>query len=346
MTGDRVPLIDIAPWRNGGADGRRAVARAVDAACRDTGFFTVAGHGVPEALVAETRAASAAFFALPEDEKLASAPPPERKLPRGFSPLGNRSLSYTREVEAPPDLQESFAVGPVAPRKTGAGDNAIVQGFHAANIWPARPAGFEATVSEYVAAMGGLAGTIMSIFAAALGIGEDFFDDKIDRDPSVLRLTHYPAQEKPPLPGQLRSGEHTDYGSLTILRGDDVPGGLQVRRRDGSWTDLHPAPGSFVCNLGDMMMRWTNDYWVSTPHRVVNPPREFAGLDRISLVFFHMPNHDAEIACIDRRLAPGEAPNYSPINCADYFAAKYLRSEVQELDVDTASGTAGAGRGG
>ena len=346
MTGDRVPLIDIAPWRNGGADGRRAVAWAVDAACRDTGFFTVAGHGVPEALVAETRAASAAFFALPEDEKLASAPPPERKLPRGFSPLGNRSLSYTREVEAPPDLQESFAVGPVAPRKTGAGDNAIVQGFHAPNIWPARPAGFEATVSEYVAAMGGLAGTIMSIFAAALGVEEDFFADKIDRDPSVLRLTHYPAQEKPPLPGQLRSGEHTDYGSLTILRGDDVPGGLQVRRRDGSWTDLHPAPGSFVCNLGDMMMRWTNDYWVSTPHRVVNPPREHAGLDRISLVFFHMPNHDAEIACIDRRLAPGEAPNYPPINCADYFAAKYLRSEVQELDVDTASGTAGAGRGG
>lgn len=344
MEEDRVPLIDIAPWRLGGAEDKAAVAEAVDGACRDTGFFTVAGHGVPEALVAATRAASAAFFALPEDEKLASAPPPERKLPRGFSPVGNRSLSYTREVEAPPDLQESFAVGPVAPRETGAGDNAIVRGFHAPNIWPVRPDGFGDTVSAYVAAMGELAGTIMSIFANALGIEEDFFDDKIDRDPSVLRLTHYPAQPEPPRPGQLRSGEHTDYGSLTILRGDDVPGGLQVRRRDGSWTDVHPAPGSFVCNLGDMMMRWTNDYWVSTPHRVVNPPREYAGLDRISLVFFHMPNHDAEIACIDRRLAPGEAPNYPPIACADYFAAKYLRSEVQELDVDTATGTAGAGR--
>lgn len=141
MEEDRVPLIDIAPWRLGGAEDKAAVAEAVDAACRDTGFFTVAGHGVPEALVAATRATSAAFFALPEDEKLASAPPPERKLPRGFSPVGNRSLSYTREVEAPPDLQESFAVGPVAARETGAGDNAIVQGFHAANIWPGRPAG-------------------------------------------------------------------------------------------------------------------------------------------------------------------------------------------------------------
>ena len=140
MGEDRVPLIDIAPWRLGGAEDKAAVAEAVDAACRDTGFFTVAGHGVPEALVAATRAASAAFFALPEDEKLASAPPPERKLPRGFSPVGNRSLSYTREVEAPPDLQESFAVGPVAPRGDGGGRQRHRPGLPRAQHL-ARPAG-------------------------------------------------------------------------------------------------------------------------------------------------------------------------------------------------------------
>ena len=337
MVEDRVPLIDIAPFLHGKAAGRRAVARAVDAACRDTGFFTIAGHGVPEPLVARTRAVSAAFFALPESEKRASAPPPPRKLPRGFSPVGNRSLSYTREVEASPDLQESYAVGPIEPHAIGETDNAVVAGFHAANIWPARPAGFEATVSDYYQAMGGLARTIMRIFATALDVEESFFDDKIDRHPSIVRLTHYPAQPTPPAPGQVRSGEHTDYGSLTILRGDDVPGGLQVRRRDGTWTDVHPAPGTFICNLGDMMTRWTNDRWASTPHRVVNPPREYAGLDRISLVFFHMPNHDAEIRCIDGCSVAGEAPSYPPIACAEYFAAKYLRSEAQRLDVDTAT---------
>ncbi len=343
MGDDTLPLIDIAPYLSGGAPGKGSVAGAVDAACRETGFFTVAGHGVPEPLVAETRAVAAAFFALPEAEKRRSAPPPERKLPRGFSPLGNRSLSYTGAVEAPPDLQESFAVGPLGPHAAdaaGTAGNAVVAGFHAANIWPARPAGFAATVSVYVEAMGGLAQTIMAVFATALGIEETFFEDKIDRGPSVLRLTHYPAQPTAPLPGQLRSGEHTDYGSLTILRGDDVPGGLQVRRRDGIWTEIHPAPGTFICNIGDMMMRWTNDRWTSTPHRVVNPPRAFAGRDRISLVYFHMPNHDAEIACIDRSLAPGAAPSYPPITCADYFAAKYLRSEVQRLDVDTTTASA------
>lgn len=334
---DKVPLVDIAPYRFGGAKEKAAVARLVDAACRDTGFFTIAGHGVSEDLVAATRAVSAAYFALPEAEKLASAPPPPRKLPRGFSPVGNRSLSYTREVEAPPDLQESYAVGPLQPLDVGATDNAVVKGFHAANIWPARPPDFAATVAAYYAAMGGLAQTVMRIFATALGIEEAYFDDKIDRHPSVLRLTHYPVQPVAPLPGQVRSGEHTDYGSLTILRGDDVPGGLQVRRRDGSWTDVHPAPGSFICNLGDLMMRWTNDRWSSTPHRVVNPPREYAGLDRMSLVFFHMPNHDAEIRCLDGCAAPGITPSYPPIRCSDYFAAKYLRSEAQRLVVDTST---------
>lgn len=331
---NNVPLIDITPFREAGTAQRKTVAGEVEAACRDTGFFTISGHGVSESLVAETRAVSASFFELTEDEKLQSAPPPERKLPRGFSPVGNRSLSYTREVEAPPDLQESFAVGPMGQQPVKPGENMVVAGFHAANIWPERPAAFEPTVKAYYEAMGGLAGTIMEIFAMALGVDGKFFANKIDRHPSVLRLTHYPAQPEPPAPGQLRSGEHTDYGSLTILRGDDVPGGLQVQRRDGTWIDVHPAPDTFICNLGDLMMRWTGDHWKSTPHRVVNPPSEYATLDRISLVFFHMPNADAEIRCIDdtRRA-------YPPITCADYFAEKYLRSEVQQLDIDTTTAT-------
>ena len=332
MSDNSVPVIDIGPFRNGTPEAKAAVARQLNAACLETGFFSVVGHGVPESLTRKTRDLSAAFFALPMDEKSKSLP--AKRAPRGYSPPGSRSLSYTREgVEAPPDLQESFAVGQPDPGAPPAGANPIVTGFFAPNIWPARPPEFQATMDAYYHAMSDLADTIMQVFAHALGLGEAYFSDKIDRHPSVLRLTYYPAQATAPLPGQVRSGEHTDYGSLTILRGDDVPGGLQVQTRDGRWMDVHPAPESFICNIGDLMMRWTNDYWVSTPHRVVNPPREFAHQDRISLVFFHMPNHDADIRCIENRT--GHAAKYPPISCADYFASKYLRSELQQTRVDT-----------
>lgn len=327
---NNVPVIDITPFRDGSA--KRSVAAAVNHACVDNGFFSIVGHGVPEPLTQATRQAAADFFALPFAAKAASVP--AKRAPRGYSPPGTRSLAYTREgVEAPPDLQESFAIGPPAPGDPPADANPIVRGFFAPNLWPAAPAGFRDTTSAYFTAMSGLADTIMRIGATALGIAEDFFVAKIDRHPSVLRLTYYPAQDQAPLPGQVRSGEHTDYGSLTILRGDDVPGGLQVQTRDGRWQDVHPAPGAFICNIGDLMMRWTNDHWTSTPHRVVNPSREFAAMDRISLVFFHMPNHDATIECIAGCEAGGV--RYPPISCADYFAAKYLRSELQKKEVDT-----------
>jgi isopenicillin N synthase-like dioxygenase len=332
MSDNSVPVIDIGPFKTGTAAEKAAVVRQLNAACLETGFFSVLGHGVPESLTRKTRDLSAAFFGLPLDEKSKSLP--AKRAPRGYSPPDSRSLSYTREgVEAPPDLQESYAVGPLDPGAAPAGANPIVTGFFSPNIWPGQPPEFEQTISMYFQSMSGLADTIMQIFASALNLDEAYFADKIDRHPSVLRLTYYPAQKVPPLPGQVRSGEHTDYGSLTILRGDDVPGGLQVQTRDGKWMDVHPVPGSFVCNIGDLMMRWTNDYWVSTPHRVVNPPREFAHHDRISLVFFHMPNHDAVIRGIENRA--GQAVKYPPISCGDYFAAKYLRSELQQTKVDT-----------
>jgi isopenicillin N synthase-like dioxygenase len=338
MSDSTVPVIDLEPFRQGTPVGKAHVARALDQACLNTGFFSVVGHGIPESLTQDTRRLTADFFALPLDEKNRSIP--AARAPRGYSPPGTRSLSYTKSVAAPPDLQESFAIGPLDPGTPPADANAIVAGFFARNIWPERPSGFEPTMTAYFRAMETLANMLMGIFATALGVNQNFFADKIDRHPSVLRLTYYPAQAEAPLPGQIRSGEHTDYGSLTILRGDDVPGGLQVQRRDGQWQDVHPVPGSFVCNIGDLMMRWTDDYWTSTPHRVVNPPREFAQQDRISLVFFHMPNHDAIIRGIERRGAGAAAAKYPPISCAEYFAARYLRSERQRLDADPAKDSA------
>lgn len=117
-----------------------------------------------------------------------------------------------------------------------------------------------------------LADQVLRVFALALDLDEHHFDGKLKNPTSAMRAILYPAQLTPPEPGQLRAGAHTDTGTLTVLRGDDVPGGLQVRIRDGSWVDVHPEPDSFVCNIGDLMMRWTNDRWLSNMHRVANPP--------------------------------------------------------------------------
>jgi isopenicillin N synthase-like dioxygenase len=147
--------------------------------------------------------------------------------------------------------------------------------------------------------MSELARDLRRIFARGIGLSEDYFEDKFDRHHSSLRVIDYVDQTEEPLPGQLRAGEHTDYGFLTILRSEDSSGGLQVRPHNGDWMDVPTVADSFVVNIGDVMMRWTNDRWVSTLHRVVNPPSRHQPSRRISIPFFHNPNVDAVVECLD-----------------------------------------------
>ena len=140
-----------------------------------------------------------------------------------------------------------------------------------------------------------------------------------------MRLNHYPEQTTPPAPGQLRAGAHTDYGLLTILNGENVPGGLQAQTRDGRWLDVETDPRTFVVNIGDLLMRWTNDRWMSNVHRVVNPPDSAAARSRrLSIAFFHHPNYDASIECI---APPGQA-KYPPVSSGAYRDEKYRQTRL------------------
>jgi isopenicillin N synthase-like dioxygenase len=138
----------------------------------------------------------------------------------------------------------------------------------------------------------------------------------------------------------LRSGAHTDYGTLTFIRGDDTPGGLQVKHRNGDWIEVHPDPKAFVCNIGDLMARWSNDRWVSTLHRVAVPPPEAAPKDRISLVFFQIPNHDATISCIESCVAPGGTAKHQPIKCSDHYLGKLMKASHARLDANAVDAVA------
>jgi isopenicillin N synthase-like dioxygenase len=327
-----VPVIDIAPFLAGEDAGKRETARQVGRACEEIGFLTIVGHGVSPRLVAEMDGVSRAFFDRPLAEKLrVKRPRPEQS--RGYIGVGDENLSYSLAREGGTDLKEFFAIGPVDVPDGEYYRCAAAYPSFAPNVWPGRPPEFRGVWTAYYRTMEALAAQVMRIFALALDLPEDYFRPFTDRHISGIRVINYPDQPEEPRPGQLRAGAHSDYGALTILRAEDVPGGLQVRNRQDEWVDVAPVPDSFVINLGDLMMHWTNDRWISTLHRVVNPPRDRAlGSRRQSIVFFYQPNYDAVIACLPGCSGPGNPPRHPPVTSGEHRLRKFMKS----VDVDPA----------
>ena len=340
MNMSAVPTIDFEPFMRGNLDDRRTVAKAIDRACIEIGFFAITGHGVPETKISELRAEAIKFFALPDSEKALVARPPE-KISRGWNHIGDRSLAFSMGKETPPDLQESFVMGPVGVPDEPYFTCDRARPFFAPNLWPESRPELRAAMTEHFGAMEVLARALMQAFAMALDLPMEHFDDKIGRHASTLRLIRYPGRVDAAT-GQRRAGEHTDYGTLTILRCDNLPGGLQVKLRHGDWTDIVRPEGGFICNLGDAMARWTNDRWVSTLHRVGLPPSGAPTEDRYSIVFFHNPDYDSEIRCIT---AAGEGAKYPTESFDAYYLDKVMRgsfgkSGYASRDADIGTGHA------
>ena len=325
MTLQYVPIIDLAPYFAGTPEGKQQVARAVDQACRDIGFLVITNHQIPTELIARVSRLTRQFFALPLPEKRkVDRPSPE--MVRGYSAIAEESLSYSMEEAAPGDLKESFSIGPSDVPDEDYYRCAAAGPHFAPNVWPTGIAGFEQAYREYFAAMSELSQSLMRIFALALGLPETFFDDKIDKHISMFRSLSYPDVKGAVEPGQLRASAHTDYGSLTIVKPDNALGGLQARNRQGEWVDVPYVENGFAVNIGDLMMQWTNDQWISTLHRVVNPPEDSpADNGRQSLVFFHQPNYDALIECLPGCLSEGEAPRHAPVTSGDNLLSKFVK---------------------
>ena len=323
-----VPVIDIAPYLAGTPEGKRRVAAQLGRACREIGFYVIVGHGVDPALVDQVEAVSREFFDLSIDEKMklhvGNAPGAV-----GYAAIGDTALAYTRGQVAPPDLNESFQIAKVDVTDDPYFQSEAARGLVPRNRWPERPAALQALYTQYYLRMGELAKDLLRLSALALDLPETYFDDKIDRHISRLNVRLYPEQKVAPLPGQLRAAAHTDYGTVTILKPGDTVGGLQVADSDGNWHDVPMIAGSFVINQGDLMARWTNDRWISTLHRVANPPEEAkGGSRRLSIVFFHHPNYDANVACLPTCIEPGVAPTYEPITVSDYYSLKKAQQRM------------------
>ena len=318
-----VPLVDIARFASGTQAERRQIAASFDAACRDSGFLVLAGHGVPEDVQANLYQSAKAFFELPLARKL-EIRRVRQEQNRGYIPYGEERLVRMHGGDSPPDFKEVFSVGPCAvPDEPYYRCEAAYPNF-APNVWPDKPRELRPAMERYYREMEALSERLVRICALALGLGERWFEGKLDRHTSHLRALHYPAPDRDLAPGQLRCGVHTDLGALTVLRNEAVSGGLEVQGSDGRWLSAPAIENTFVVNIGDLMMRWTNDRWTSTPHRVAVPQAASRSRSRrLSIAYFLRPNYDAEIACIPTCSGPDRPSRYVPTTLARYSVARF-----------------------
>ena len=291
------------------------IARAVDDAFRRTGFCYVANTGVEADLVGAVFDAARRFHALSDGAKQAIA---INAFHRGYiapNTATNRSSSVARVTR--PNLSESLMVmHEVAPE-----DPFFGKPLQGPNQWPDGLPGFREAVTAYQNAMTDFARRFTRLLALALGLPETYLDPHFERPTSWLRLLHYPPEPRGTPDDQYGAAPHTDYGFITFLVQDEHEG-LEVRTRDGEWVSAPPLAGTFVVNVADLLARWTNDRWSSTPHRV----RNRSGKDRYSVPFFWDMDMESEIGCLPTCRGPDNPPRHEPVRFADYLLPRLERN--------------------
>lgn len=303
---ETIPIVDLAGCSTS-AKAREAVALGLREACRDIGFFYVANHGVPEALLKAQLTAAARFFALPDEPKLAlSAEKSARRL--GYESMSRQVLDEGSAA----DLKESFMYSlPAVPSASGE-----------AGGWPTGLPGFVEQMIRYHEHMRALGGRLMELIALSLELPEDHFNAAFADAAYAVRLLRYPPQPAVGPNNQLGAGAHTDWGAITLLYQDDA-GGLEVRNAAGHWLRAQPIANTFVVNLGDLMRRWTNDLYQSTRHRVLN---NTSGRDRYSIATFCSPGHAWRVECLPTCLPSGARPRYAACTVGDHMREMAIRT--------------------
>jgi isopenicillin N synthase-like dioxygenase len=286
-----LPIVDIGCFlTDGSASDRIGAARAIEAACRDTGFFYLTGHAIPGESFQRLEKASRRFFALPAKDKLAIEMARGGPAWRGYFPVGGELTS------GKPDLKEGVYFGTELP----ADHPRVSAGWplHGANLWPEQIPELRSAVLGYMDVAVRAGHALLEAVGMSLGLEPQYFARTYTAEPTILfRIFHYPAvtPDEQSRTGSWGVGEHTDYGLLTLLAQDEN-GGLQVRSTRG-WIEAPPVAGALVCNIGDMLDRLTGGWYRSTPHRV----RNTSGRDRLSFPLFFDPDFAAEIKPLPRQ---------------------------------------------
>ncbi|KAF1872444.1 hypothetical protein Lal_00016742 [Lupinus albus] len=321
-----IPIINISPLIAKSDDPKMAqdpcvleVVKQLDKACTEAGFFYVKGHGIPETLLEEVKDITRRFFELPYEEKTQIKMTPATGF-RGYQMIGE---NITKGV---PDMHEAIDCYREV-TKDMYGD--LGKEIEGCNQWPRNPQKFKALMEEYVTE---LARKIMRGIALALGGSPNEFEGQRAGDPFwVMRLIGYPGVST--VNGtnvhknDIGCGPHTDYGLLTLLNQDDGINALQVRNKFGDWISAPPVPGSFVCNIGDMLNIYSNGLYESTLHRVINNSPKY----RVSVVFFYETNFDTEVEPLDTwKTRANGTKKFERAVYGEHLVSKVLSNFVEE----------------
>ncbi len=310
----KIPVIDFAPFREGDTLRRSTISAEIYRACHEIGFMYLKNPGIAPDLIARTMMHSRTFFNLPLSEKNKLAWSDEFSN-RGYVGVGRERLNDSK----PGDLKEAYNIGSEFnqsnPTQLKAGASL------SCNRWLFQNEYFCQTMLDFFSACNTAAMNLCEAMAIALGLSESFFRDKHARQENTLRLLHYPPIEQTPSPEQLRAGEHSDYGSFTLLFQDAV-GGLEVCNANGEWIEAPFMSETVIVNTGDLMQRWTNHVFCSTKHRVRIPQDQRAKQSRYSIAFFCHPNQDTEISCLETCQSAERPPFYPPITAVNYLLSR------------------------
>lgn len=317
-----IPVIDVGPAFRGEPGGLERVAAQVRDASERVGFFYVAGHGVDPAIIAAAFEASREFHALPMAEKLALRLN-ENNI--GYLPV-NQSIQRASTVHKAtrPNFNESFFIS----HERGADHPDVRAGtpLRGRNQWPAGHEAMRRAMLAYFKALERVGERMLPVLARALDMPADYFAPFFANEAHInLRFLHYPPQDTDD-DEQFGQGPHTDNSFITFLAREDVPG-LAVRLPSGEWLAPPVIEGTFLVNLGNVMKRWSNDRFLSTPHGVLND----SGRDRYSIAFFYSPNVNAVIECLPSCVGSDNPPRYPPAVYGDlvraFYSANYFHQQ-------------------
>ncbi|KAI0683098.1 Clavaminate synthase-like protein [Earliella scabrosa] len=311
-TFEDIPIINLADARNPDPAVRRALADEIRNACINVGFFYVMNHGIPEETISATVDAAKRFFALPPDTKMAMDIHKSANF-KGYTAL----LGENTNPENRGDLHEGFDLGWEELSGASRADDGAMTGD---NVWPDSDSipGFREAVLHYYHAAVRLGKSLFPLFALALDLPENFFDDKTTKPAAIMRLLYYPPQTGPVDDRIQGIGAHTDYECFTILWQQEDVQALQVLNANGKWVNAVPIPGTLVVNLGDQFARWTNDVFRSTVHRAVNR----SGVERYSIPLFFGTDYDVKLEALPSCVSDDYPAQYEVVTAGEYVKSR------------------------